>query len=126
MARPRMHVSATVIGAPDPHALAEFYEHLLGWDLVVVDSTWAMLRPPGGGTGLSFQSEPDYVRPVWPATPGEQQTTSHLDIAVDDLDEAVAWALEAGATLATLQPQRDVRVMLDPDGHPFCLFPGAV
>jgi hypothetical protein len=27
-----------------------------------------------------------------------------------------------GATLAQVQPQDDVRVLLDPDGHPFCLF----
>jgi hypothetical protein len=36
----------------------------------------------------------------------------------------VAWAQEAGATVAGHQPQPDVRVMLDPDGHPFCLFRG--
>ena len=27
-----------------------------------------------------------------------------------------------GATVAELQPQADVRVHLDPAGHPFCLF----
>ena len=47
----------------------------------------------------------------------------HLDIATDDLDAAVAHALECGATLADHQPQDGVRVMLDPDGHPLCLFP---
>jgi Glyoxalase-like domain len=48
----------------------------------------------------------------------------HLDIAVEDLDEGVPWAVEAGATLAAHQPQAGVRVMLDPAGHPFCLFAG--
>lgn len=43
-----------------------------------------------------------------------------------DLDEAVAWALDAGATLAAFQPQDEGWVMLDPAGHPFCLFVGAV
>lgn len=47
----------------------------------------------------------------------------HLDIAVNELDAGVAWALETGATLADYQPQDDVWVMLDPAGHPFCLFP---
>ncbi|WP_169501813.1 VOC family protein [Kribbella catacumbae] len=28
----------------------------------------------------------------------------------------------AGAELAAYQPQDNVRVMLDPDGHPFCLY----
>jgi hypothetical protein len=30
--------------------------------------------------------------------------TAHLDIAVENLDEAVAWAREAGAVLADHQP----------------------
>lgn len=46
----------------------------------------------------------------------------HLDIAVGDLDASVAWATDAGAALADYQPQDDVRVLLDPAGHPFCLF----
>jgi hypothetical protein len=50
----------------------------------------------------------------------------HLDIAVENLEEGVAWATRLGATVADHQPQRDVRVMLDPAGHPFCLFPGTV
>lgn len=50
--------------------------------------------------------------------------TSHLDVAVDDLEGGVAWALNAGARLADYRPQEHVRVMLDPAGHPFCLFVG--
>lgn len=46
----------------------------------------------------------------------------HLDIAVEDLDSAQRWALDRGATLADEQPNDDVRVFFDPDGHPFCLF----
>ncbi|MCU1603904.1 MAG: Glyoxalase/bleomycin resistance protein/dioxygenase [Modestobacter sp.] len=45
----------------------------------------------------------------------------HLDIQVDELAAATGFALGAGATLADFQPQDDVRVMLDPAGHPFCL-----
>ncbi len=48
---------------------------------------------------------------------------AHIDIAVEDLEQAVAWAQEKGAELAPHQPQERVRVMLDPAGHPFCLFP---
>jgi catechol 2,3-dioxygenase-like lactoylglutathione lyase family enzyme len=120
-----MEIVASVLGTSDPLALGQFYERLLGWRLIDVDRTWVMLRPQSGGTGLSFQLEDDYVRPVWPATPGRQQMTAHLDIAVEDLDGAVAWALEAGAALADFQPQEKVRVMLDPAGHPFCLFPAS-
>ena len=35
---------------------------------------------------------------------------------------AVAHAVELGATIAESQPQANVRVLLDPDGHPFCLY----
>lgn len=83
---------------------------------------WVLLRNPGGGTTLSFQSEADYRPPVWPERPGEQQKMLHLDIWVDDLDEAGAHAVAVGATLGDFQPQEDVRIYLDPAGHPFCLF----
>jgi hypothetical protein len=46
----------------------------------------------------------------------------HLDIAVDDLASAVARATELGALVDAYQPQDDVRVLRDPDGHLFCLF----
>ena len=48
----------------------------------------------------------------------------HLDVEVDDLEIAVADALALGAALAADQPQDDVRVLLDPAGHPFCLYLG--
>jgi hypothetical protein len=46
----------------------------------------------------------------------------HLDIEVDDLEGEVERALGEGATLHAHQPQDDVRVLLDPSGHPFCLW----
>jgi catechol 2,3-dioxygenase-like lactoylglutathione lyase family enzyme len=118
-----MRLRAPVLGSPDPSALASFYELLLGWTRAAEDVDFVRLQSPEGGTGLSFQLEPHHVRPVWPAVPGEPQMTAHLDIAVDDLAAAEGWALDAGATLADTQPDPDdLRVMLDPDGHPFCLF----
>lgn len=122
MARPRIQISAAVLGAPDARLLATFYERLLGWPITVDYGDWVMLRHPSGGTGLSFQTEPGHVAPVWPARPGEQQMMIHLDVGVDDLGNGVSWATDAGAVLADFQPQDDVRVMLDPAGHPFCLF----
>jgi catechol 2,3-dioxygenase-like lactoylglutathione lyase family enzyme len=71
---------------------------------------------------LSFQTERGYVPPVWPAGPGDPQMSMHLDFEVDDLDVATAQAVAAGAILAGFQPQDDVRVFLDPAGHPFCFF----
>lgn len=132
MSRPRMEVVGPVLDAPDAVALAGFYARLLGWRVVESEGPrpgypaadgWAKLRSPSGDYKLEFQWEEHYRRPVWPPVDGEQQMMIHLDIAVDDLDAGVAWALEAGATLADHQPQEGVRVMLDPAGHPFCLFP---
>jgi catechol 2,3-dioxygenase-like lactoylglutathione lyase family enzyme len=125
-ARPRMRISATVLGAPDPRALGAFYARLLGWDVVTNEPGWVRVRPPDGGTGLSFQEETAYEPPVWPPEPGKQQMMLHLDIGVTDLEAGVAWAVEGGARLADFQPQPHVRVMLDPAGHPFCLFPAEV
>jgi len=82
------------------------------------------LKPRGNpeGTGLSFQLEEHHVPPSWPAGDGEQQMQLHLDIGVEDLGAGEARALALGAVLASHQPQDDVRVLLDPAGHPFCLF----
>jgi catechol 2,3-dioxygenase-like lactoylglutathione lyase family enzyme len=120
---PRLTVTGTNIDAPDANALADFYRRLLGWTPSTEEPGWVILRPPGGdGPNLSFQTEPRYVRPVWPAGPGDQQMMMHLEIKVDDLEASVVHAVAQGATLAEFQPQDDVRVCLDPAGHPFCLF----
>lgn len=112
------------------HVLAAFYEQLLGWERVAdygprpgmpPGDGWIKIQSPDG-QGLSFQWEPDYEPPVWPPAPGQPQMMMHLDIGVDDLDAGVARAQELGARLADHQPQSDVRVMLDPAGHPFCMF----
>ena len=112
-----------VLGARDAQALLRFYERLLGWQVFTDTPEWCTLAPSkDAGYNLAFQREEHHVRPVWPAGPGDQQMSVHLDIGVDDLDAACAHATEAGAELAAFQPQDDVRVHLDPDGHPFCLF----
>jgi catechol 2,3-dioxygenase-like lactoylglutathione lyase family enzyme len=113
---------STVLDAPDARALAAFYRRLLGWEIRTDEPEWVRLRSPGGGAGLAFQTEAAYVKPTWPAGPGDQQIMLHLDIQVDDLEAGRAHAESAGAVLAEYQPQDDVRVYLDPAGHPFCLF----
>jgi catechol 2,3-dioxygenase-like lactoylglutathione lyase family enzyme len=138
MDQPRMRISSVVIGAPDPRALGAFYRQLLGWTVETengprlgfpAEDGWVMLRPPSdesGLRGLAIQWEPDYKPPAWPPVPGEPQMMMHLDIAVEDLDGAVARAVQAGATLAEHQPHQYVRTLLDPAGHPFDLFAGPV
>jgi catechol 2,3-dioxygenase-like lactoylglutathione lyase family enzyme len=119
---PRMRLSGIVLDSPDARELAAFYRRLLGWRVEQDEPDWVKLGGPDGGAGLSFQSETAYVKPTWPADIGDQQMMVHLDIEVDDLDAAGTHAVAVGAVLADHQPQDDVRVYLDPAGHPFCLF----
>jgi hypothetical protein len=125
MTEPTFRVSSTVLGAPDPAGLASFYERLLGWERRVDEPEWVVIKPPGSTTGLAFQLETGHVPPTWPAGPGDQQMQVHLDLGTPDLEAGVARALELGAAQAAYQPQDDVRVMLDPVGHPFCIFTDA-
>ena len=112
-----------VLDSPDARELAHFYERLLGWTIFDESDTWVSLAPSkDAGYNLAFATEKDYVRPVWPTVEGKPQMSLHLDLEVDDLEEAVAYALEVGAELADFQPQDRVRVMFDPAGHPFCLY----
>ena len=116
-------LTGIVLGAPDPQALASFYEELLGFERTEDDPEWVVTRPPGGiGPGLSFLREEHHAPPTWPAGPTYQQMQVHLDLEVTDLEAACAAALAAGAVLADFQPQDHVRVCIDPAGHPFCLF----
>ncbi|MFJ1594089.1 VOC family protein [Kitasatospora albolonga] len=122
--RPSLTLTCTVLDAPDAAELADFYRRLLGWETVREEPGWVQLVPPGGGSGLAFQTEEAYTPPVWPApaaSPGDQLMMLHLDFEVTDLEAGVAHAVAEGAIPAEFQPQHDVRVLLDPAGHPFCL-----
>lgn len=124
MRRPKIRVAGAVLSAPYARDLADFYAELMGWEKAVDEGDWVILPNPDGGTALSFQTEENYRRPVWPPGPEDQQVMAHLDVAVDDLEAGVAWAESLGAVRADHQPNEGVQVMLDPAGHPFCLFVG--
>lgn len=128
-ARPSLRATSVTVMTPDPVGLARFYARLLGTEVTTTEppqpgepdtAGFAQLRMPH--LTLNFEWEREWTRPTWPARTGQQTATQHLDIWVDDLEEAVAWAERCGATLADTQPQDDVRVLIDPVGHPFCLF----
>jgi len=120
--RPRMIFTGAVLDAPDARSLADFYRRLFGWKVVADEPGWVKLAAPEGGPALAFQTELNYARPTWPAGPDDQQMMIHLDIEVEDLEVASAFAVAQGAMVADYQPQDDVRVHLDPAGHPFCLW----
>ena len=130
----RSRLRGPVLDCSDAVELAEFYAGLLGW--TVTDRatgggpdqpgpSWAKVESPDGLSKIELQGLWDYQRPVWPNAAGEQQQMIHLDIAVDN-PAAIDWCVEHGATVAEHQPSPNVKVMLDPAGHPLCLFGGAV
>jgi catechol-2,3-dioxygenase len=111
-----------VLDTDDVAALTRFYSELRGWPVWKQDEDGSALDLGEGVAYLAVQRNPDYVRPEWPAGAGQQQMMLHLDFKVTDLATATAHALELGAELADHQPQDDVRILLDPAGHPFCLY----
>lgn len=111
----------------DAEGLAGFYCDLLGWDVSERDGAgWIQVADPSGGVGLNFQADEGYEPPVWPEESRTQAKMMHFELLVDDLEAAVAAAVNAGGREAPNQPaDRDssrLRVMLDPAGHPLCLF----
>ena len=112
----------TVLSARDPGALARFYSELLGWEVARESADWVTIRMPGTTHYLAFAIDDHHEAPTWPSRAGEPTMQLHLDLGVTDVDAAVQDAIALGATVASYQPQEDVRVMLDPAGHPFCLY----
>ncbi len=106
-----------VLDCPDPGVLANFYGTMLDWQ-IKVDPDWAEIRAEYGQC-ISFQQVADYSPPDWPGQQAPQQM--HLDVIVDDLDDAESAVLGLGATKHEHQPGTSFRVFLDPAGHPFCL-----
>ena len=113
-------LGATSIDCPDPAVLADFYGALLGMHRLVETPDGGVVAITDGTGVLAFLRVADYVAPTWPE-PGQLQQM-HLDVSVEDIEDAVARAVALGAREAAHQqaPSR-WRVMLDPVGHPFCL-----
>lgn len=116
-----IRLTTVTLSAPEPRALATFYARLLGWAVTTEEPDWVVITGPES-VAIGFHLDDTYEPPVWPSEPGKPQMQMHLEIRVTDLPGALRHALECGARLAEHQPQDDVRVCLDPIGHPFCLW----
>lgn len=122
------------IDCADADLMAEFYCTLLGWEVArrggpnpeTGGSTWVTLSNPAGGVALAFASREWYEPPVWPEEPDALVKMMHFEIGVDDLEAGIALVVGAGGRVSPHQPedrdQTTLRIMLDPAGHPFCLF----
>jgi predicted enzyme related to lactoylglutathione lyase len=124
---PSITWTAITLDCADAEQLAAFYSRVFGWEITARDGVgWIQLRDPDGGVGLNIQAETTYAPPVWPEHADAQAKMMHFEVLVDDLDAAVRLVLESGGDQARHQPpdrdQARIRIMLDPAGHPFCLF----
>lgn len=121
----KIKMYAFTVDCTEPYELAKFYAALLKWEIPFHNEDYACVGAPGAEQGaypgITFQRNPQYKPPVWPEKTSAQQQMAHLDFAVNNLDEAIQYAVHCGATIAENQFSDDWRVMLDPAGHPFCL-----
>ena len=119
-------LTGIAIDCAEAEPMARFYAGLLGFEIRELGPRWAQLFDPEGGVHLNIQGEDWYRPPVWPERAGEPAKMLHFEVQVDDLEESVAKAIGAGGTEAPWQPpDRDrsrIRIILDPAGHPLCLF----
>ena len=106
------------IDCDDASTQAEFYANALGWEITFNEGPYSGISD--GTTTIEFNAVEGYQPPNWPDEGGRKQF--HLELMVDDLDEAAAVLTAAGAAQPEFQPGADrFRVLTDPAGHPFCI-----
>lgn len=124
MSSPVDSLIAFTIDTPDASRLARFYADLAGAEVIAEMPEYGYAQITLGPHTINFQTVQSYAAPQWPGQDHPQQF--HLDFRVGDLAAAVRHAAGLGATEAPDQPAPEAyRVMIDPDGHPFCLCPPA-
>ncbi len=113
-------LAGIVIDCPEPRALAGFYEALLGAQRVEESAEWVTLAVDGEHPSFSLQRTDSFRAPDWVS--GEPPQQMHLDILVDNLDDAERQVLGLGGRLLDGSDKPiGFRVYSDPVGHPFCL-----
>ncbi len=110
-------LAMVTIDCADPAKEAEFWAAALGWEVTYSDADYGLATD--GRMRLGFGRTDGWQAPAWPNPDGTKQF--HLDLAVDDLEAAAERLTGLGARRAEPQPSADWIVLLDPDGHPFCL-----
>ena len=106
------------IDGADPAGLAQFYAAALGWEVTYSDDSHGMVE--GNGIKIGFGKIEGFRPAQWPDEAGVKRF--HFDLQVSDLDEATESLCGIGASQPDFQPGAGRwRVLLDPDGQPFCL-----
>lgn len=113
-------------GFDDFEAMIVLYRDMFGLVVAEREAHYAALIDPAGGRCINIGAHEWYEPPVWPEVHAKQSKMMHFEVRVDDVPSAVALAVSLGAREARHQsPDRDqtrLRVMVDPAGHPFCLW----
>ncbi|GAA2710505.1 VOC family protein [Actinoplanes palleronii] len=110
--------ASVVFDCTDPEELSAFWAAMVGGEVAVTGDDFVAVRTSRGW--FAAMRVPDHQPPTWGDADVPKQM--HIDLSVDDLDEAEAEAIRLGARLVSEQPAPDrYRIFLDPAGHPFCL-----
>lgn len=107
-------------GGEGRRVLADFYGELLG--MQIVDEGWLRIATdPASPLQLALDGDgwSDQRPPRWRDAEHPQQ--AHLDLAAHDAGSCERLAVSLGA--APLEDFADHRVLADPAGHPFCIWP---
>lgn len=118
----KLFIGSITIDSANSQALAQFYCELLDGKEIENNEHFIQIEV-ANHLRMTFQFVDGYQPPVWPEEPGKQQQMEHLDIMVDNLEEAVQKAESLGAKRAEKQFIPGIVVMKDPAHHPFCLIP---
>jgi predicted enzyme related to lactoylglutathione lyase len=117
----RIRHQVVVFDAADVDEEAAFWAGVLDGE-IDVDDGWRMVIVDGQPR-VGVQHAPDHVPPDWPTGSPKQQI--HVDLWVDDIDEAHDRVMSLGARLLKeVEPSDELdafQVYADPAGHPFCL-----
>jgi len=108
-------IDEIVVDCLDPARLATFWSAVFATDAVVRDPDWATVRDPATQLTVAFQRVPE---------PKQVKNRLHLDVAVPELASATASCVALGASAVggvVHDEQGAFQVMLDPEGHEFCL-----
>ena len=120
MTRMKINHRVVVFDASDLAAESTFWAGVLGGSVDAEDD-WHMVFVDGEPR-VGVQLAPNHVPPEWPHGAPQQ---IHLDLWVDDIDEARATVASLGAKVLTAVEDGEspdaFEVYADPAGHPFCL-----
>src|SRR5580700_1138282 len=112
MSKMRLAIS---LDCADPAPLSTFWAALLDGEIIRATDDVAIVEVDPMLLLVAMRVE-NYVPPTWPEGPVPKQ--AHIDIDIDDLDQAAQRAVSLGAVPADYQRSREHHlVFLDPAGH---------